>query len=347
MSPAAEDLRRATTLPAVSYHDPSTYERERHAIFAREWQLAGFRAQLRGRGDFAASSVAGWPVFVVVDDDGALRAFHNVCRHRAGPVVTEPEGHCSTLVCQYHGWTYGLDGCLKSARDFGDAADFDPVDFGLLPIRVEEWRGLVFVNLDRDAPALADDLGPLFRECDGLPVDGLHHSHRVDHDLAANWKTYTDNYSEGYHIPLVHPGLNREVVAKQYRVDVHDRFCVHSAPARDGAVYAGTWLWRYPNLALNLYPDGMTVERIVPTGPRSTCIVYDYFFEDVSPAAAAGNAEKVRASAAVLEEDRRIYEAVQRNLEAGVYDTGRLSPRHENGVFAFQQWVREDLARPT
>jgi phenylpropionate dioxygenase-like ring-hydroxylating dioxygenase large terminal subunit len=205
----------------------------------------------------------------------------------------------------------------------------------------------VFVNLDRSAPPLADDLGPLFAECEGLPVDELEYSHRVDHDLAANWKTYTDNYSEGYHIPLVHPGLNREVIAKQYRVDVHDRYCVHSAPARDGAVYAGTWLWRYPNLALNLYPDGMTVERFVPLGPRSTRIVYDYFFEDVSEEASAANAEKVRASAAVVDEDRRICEAVQRNLEAGVYDTGRLSPRHENGVFAFQQWVRESLARPT
>ena len=79
---------------------------------------------------------------------------------------------------------------------------------------------------------LADDLGPLFAECEGLPVDGLAYSHRVDHDLAANWKTYTDNYAEGYHIPLVHPGLNREIVAKQYRVDVHDRYCVHAAPAR-------------------------------------------------------------------------------------------------------------------
>jgi choline monooxygenase len=105
MSPAADDLRTATTLPAVAYHDPATYERERHAIFAREWQLAGFRAQLRGPGDFVAHDVAGWPLFVVLADDGELRAFHNVCRHRAGPVVTEPEGRCSTLVCQYHGWT--------------------------------------------------------------------------------------------------------------------------------------------------------------------------------------------------------------------------------------------------
>jgi choline monooxygenase len=341
----AEALRRATTLPAVAYHDPATYERERRSVFGREWQLAGFRTHLREPGDYVAHDVAGWPVLVIVGDDGGLHGFYNVCRHRAGPLVTDDEGRCTTLVCRYHSWSYNLDGALRSARDFGDAADFGPADFGLLPVRVDEWRGLVFVNLDADAPALADDLGALFAECEGLPVDGLTYSHRVDHAIAANWKTYTDNYAEGYHIPLVHPGLNREVVAKQYRVDVHDRYCVHSAPARDGAVYAGKWLWRYPNLALNLYPDGMTVERFVPTGPRSTRIVYDYFFEDVSPAATDANAEKVRASTAVVDEDRRICEAVQRNLESGVYDTGRLSPRHEHGVFAFQQWVRASLDR--
>jgi choline monooxygenase len=338
-------LRHATTLPAAAYHDPAVYERERHAIFATEWQLAGFRDHLRAPGDYVAHDVAGWGVFVVVAADGALRGFHNVCRHRAGPIVTGIAGHCTNLVCQYHGWSYDLDGALLSARDFGDAADFDPAVYGLHPVRVEEWRGLVFVNLHRDAPSLHEDLGALFEECADLPVDGLTYSHRVMHDVQANWKTYTDNYGEGYHIPLVHPGLNREIVAKQYRVAVHDRYCVHSAPTRDGAVNAGRWLWRYPNLALNLYPGGMNVERFLPMGPRATRIVYDYFFADASPAVAAANADVVRISSEVVDEDRRICEAVQRNLEAGVYETGRLSPRHENGVFAFQQWVRDSLAR--
>ena len=340
-----DELRTARTLPAAVYSDPAAYEHERHAIFAKEWQLVGFRPDLQQRGDYIAHDVAGWRIFVIVAPDGALHGFHNVCRHRAGPLVTDTAGRCANLVCQYHGWSYDFDGALITARDFGDAADFDPAELGLLPVRVDEWRGLVFVNLDHQARPLHDDLGALFDECTDLPVDGLTYSHRVVHELAVNWKTYTDNYSEGYHIPLVHPELNREVIAKQYRVDVRDHYCVHSAPARDGAIYAGKWLWRYPNLALNLYPDAMTIERFVPTGPRSTEIVYDYFFADVSPASEPANADKVRISGDVVEEDRRICEAVQRNLESGVYETGRLSPRHENGVFAFQQWVRDSLAR--
>jgi choline monooxygenase len=341
----ADALKHATTLPATAYFDPAVYEQERCAIFAAEWQLAGFRTHLEATGDYIAHDVAGWRIFVIVGPDGSLRGFHNVCRHRAGPLVSDDAGRCANLVCQYHGWSYDFDGALLAARDFGDAADFDPAEFGLIPVRVEEWRGLVFVNLDERATALHDELVALFDECADLPVDGLIYSHRVGHELAVNWKTYIDNYSEGYHIPLVHPELNREVSAKQYQVHVHDHYCVHTAPARDGAIYAGKWLWRYPNLALNLYPDGMTIERIVATGPRSTRIVYDYFFADVTPGAARANADKVRISNDVVDEDRRICEAVQRNLESGAYDTGRLSPRHENGVYAFQQWVRDSLAR--
>ena len=126
-----------TTLPARAYLDPDLYAAERARIFATQWQLAAFRAQFREPGDYAAHEFAGWRVVVVVQDDGTLRAFHNVCRHRAGPLVTEPNGHCTNLVCRYHGWSYARDGSLNSARDFG-ADDLDASEFGLLPVRVED-----------------------------------------------------------------------------------------------------------------------------------------------------------------------------------------------------------------
>ena len=157
-------------------------------------------------------------------------------------------------------------------------------------------------------------------------MEELQFSHQVAHEVAANWKTYADNYMEGYHIPLVHPRLNKEVDARRYRVEVGDRYCSHSAPARDGSLTSGKWLWRFPNLAINLYPDGMNVERFLPLGPRRTRIVYDYFFRDLSPAAQAENDEVVRLSLEVLDEDRAICEAVQRNLESGVYDTRPAQP---------------------
>jgi choline monooxygenase len=329
-----------STLPATMYTDPAVYEHERRAIFGRQWQLAGFRAQLREPGDYVRHDFAGWSIVVVAQDDGALRAFHNVCRHRAGPLVTDDCGRSASFVCRYHGWAYALDGRLRAARDFGDEVlDLDA--FGLVQVQVDEWRGLVFVNLDHEGPPLAEDHGAFFEAVAHQPLETFSYSHRLVHRVAVNWKVYCDNYGEGYHVPLVHPELNREIVAKEYRVAVGDHFCEHSAPARDGAINTGTWLWRYPNLALNVYPGGMNVERFVPDGLSDTYVVYDYFFGDLD--ARNENAEVVRLGCDIMDEDRAICEAVQRNLETGVYDTGVLSPRHENGVAAFQQWVRESL----
>jgi choline monooxygenase len=322
------------------YVEPSIYARERSAIFGRQWQLAGFRAHLREPGDYVQHEFAGWSIVIVVQGDGSLRAFHNVCRHRAGPLVDGDAGRCATFVCRYHGWAYDLDGALRSARDFGDETLVRD-GLGLVEVRVEEWRGFVFVNLDRGAKALADDHGAFFAVVADQPLEQFTYSHRLVHDVAANWKVYCDNYGEGYHIPLVHPELNRDVVAKEYRVDVGDHYCRHSAPSRSGADDDSVWLWRYPNLALNVYAGGVNVERFLPVGPTHTLVVYDYFFRDLN--AAAENAEAIRVGCLLMDEDRAICETVQRNLETGVYDTGILSPRHENGVAAFQQWVRESL----
>jgi choline monooxygenase len=279
--------------------------------------------------------VAGYPL-VVLNDRGTWRGFHNVCRHRGGPLVAEGPGTCQSLVCRYHGWAYGLDGALRSARDFGDEG---PVaeGRGLFEIRVEAWRGLLFVNLDLDAPPLAEGLGPLAEHCAGYPMESFVPGPRSSHHLAANWKVYAENYQEGYHIPLVHPGLNRQLDSRHYQVEVHDDYAVHRAPTRDGSVTAGTWLWRFPALALNLYPDGMCVESYAPTGPASCRVDYHFFF---APGTAPEVAEAaVASSTVVLEEDRGICEAVQANLAAGVYAGGLLSPRHEEGVAQLQRLV--------
>jgi choline monooxygenase len=197
------------------------------------------------------------------------------------------------------------------------------------------------VNLAPDPPALAADHGAFCAAADDQPIESFTYSHRLVHDVPVNWKVYADNYMEGYHVPLVHPELNREIIAKEYRVDVGDYYCEHSAPTRSGAINAGRWLFRFPNLALNIYPAGMNVERFIPMGVRQTRVLYDYFFLD--PSATDANAETVRIGCQILDEDRAICEAVQRNLESGVYEHGRLSPRHENGVAAFQRWRTEHL----
>ena len=340
------ELARAETLPAAWYHDPAIYERERERVFAREWLLLGHESQLPEAGDALAETLAGWPVFLVRGEDGVVRGFHNVCRHRAGPLVWDGAERCRVLRCKYHGWVYDFDGRLRSAPDFGDAEGFDLSEIALEPIRVAAWRGLLFVNLDPAAPPLEVALAPFFRAAAQVPVEAARFHGTVHHALACNWKTYVENYLEGYHVPYLHPALHREIDVKGYRVEVGDGFALHFAPPRPSVrepVYEGFWAWLAPNAALNVYASGMSVERMLPTGPETMRIEYVFFFRDGSEAGAAEREAALAMCARVTDEDRRICEAVQRNLRAGVYRAGRLSPRHENGVFAFQERMRAAL----
>lgn len=328
----------ARTLAARDYWDPEVHAVERAGIFAREWLCLGSSAAVAEPGSYLGETVAGWPLVVVRDADGVLRGFHNVCRHRAGPLVDDGRGQCRSFVCRYHGWSYELDGALRSARDSGLAPE-ELDGLSLHEVRVDEWRGLLFVNLDLSAPPLEDWLGAGFiAQCAAFPMEAWTPVVRQTHPIACNWKTYTDNYLEGYHIPFVHPALARAIETSSYEVHVEDGWIRHSATTREGASTAGVWLYHWPNLALNLYEGGMSVERWWPTGPTSCDLVLDYCFADAS--ATADNQRDVDASTQTCLEDKAICEAVQRNLEAGAYVDGLLAPRHEAGVADFQARVR-------
>ena len=326
-------------LPASAYLDPGRHQQERRAVFAREWVAVGDSAQLAEPGAYLALEVAGYPV-VIVNDAGVLRGFHNVCRHRSGPLVWDGTGSCRSLVCRYHGWSYDLQGKLLSARDFG--AELDTEEFSLADVAVDAWRGLLFVNLDGAAPALTGWLGAIVDRCAPWEMEGFRPFHRSSHDLAANWKVYAENYQEGYHIPLVHPGLHRQVDSSRYRVELDGPVALHSAPARDGSITTGEWLWRFPGFALNLYHRGMSLETYWPTGPTGTRVRYTFFASEDCPD------EEARATVAnsvtILDEDRTICEAVQRNLASGSSAPAVFSPSHEDGVALVHELVTRALA---
>ena len=335
----SDDVDLGGGLPASAYVDPGRHQAERRAVFAREWIAVGDAGRLERPGSYLATSVAGYPI-VVVNDAGRLRGFHNVCRHRSGPLVWDGEGTCRSLVCRYHGWSYSLQGDLLSARDFG--ADPPAGDLSLVGMAVDAWRGLLFVNLDGEAPPLAGWLGAVVARCAPWDMEGLRVVHRSGHDLAANWKVYAENYQEGYHIPLVHPGLHRQIDSSRYEVELVGPVAFHSAPTRDGSITTGTWLWRFPGFALNLYHSGMSLETYWPTGPTSTRVEYTFFSAPDTP---DGEAEAtVENSVRVLDEDRVICEAVQRNLTSGSSRPPVLSPRHEGGVALVHRLVERALA---
>ncbi|HEX6103340.1 MAG TPA: aromatic ring-hydroxylating dioxygenase subunit alpha, partial [Alphaproteobacteria bacterium] len=301
-------------------------------------------AQLPNPGDTLARDIAGRPIFVIRNREGDLRAFLNICRHRAARLVPEGAAHCDVLRCPYHGWLYDAEGRLKAMPEFGEAPELDKSKLGLVAVRVAEWRGLVFVTLDRNPSTVEEGLGDLVRVAERFPLERFEWQDRTVYELDFNWKNYVDNYMEGYHIPYLHPGLNRETEAKAYTVTPGDRVCIHRAPTRTGATYDGLWLWRWPNITIGIYGDGLNITRIVPHGPSQMALEIDFFFLPDAKADAEDRRRKMQWTREVVEEDFAMCRAVQRNLEGGHYETGPLSPRHENGVAYFHDLVRRALA---
>ena len=343
MSEAAPNALR-WSVPARWYCDPDIYRLEQDRIFAREWTLIGFSPQMPNPGDTLARDVAGRPVFAMRGRDGGLRAFLNICRHRAARLVPEGAGHCDVLRCPYHGWLYDAEGRLRATPEFGDDSGLDRDRLGLVPVKVAEWRGLVFVALNEEAPAIEEGLGDLVRVAERFPLERFRWEDRTVYRLDFNWKNYIDNYMEGYHIPYLHPGLNRETDAKAYTVTPQDRICVHRAPTRSGATYDGLWLWRWPDITIGIYGDGLNITRIVPLGPAEMALEIDFFFLPDPGADERDRRRKMQWTREVVEEDFAICRDVQRNLASGCYESGPLSPRHENGVAYFHDLVRRALA---
>lgn len=326
------------TAPAAWYADPQLWPAERSNVFARTWQFVTHESALPEKRAWRADNLAGYPIILVRDDAGLVRGFHNVCRHRAGPLVKDEAGVCDgALTCQYHGWRYALDGRLRAARDFGAAADFDVREYSLFPIKLQTWRGLIFAAIAGEVPDLAELMAPLDARLAGADWSKLRIGLRRTHLLDCNWKTYVENYLEGYHVPAMHPSLDADVQSDKYAVTVEGRVALHYAPPRKpDAVYDGLWAWVWPNIGVNVYQRGLMIERMSPVGHAQTRLDYVYLTPDgetVSP-------QTLEMSDVVTAEDKWIVERVQENLNAGVYDRGRLSPKHEGAVAAFQDWVR-------
>jgi choline monooxygenase len=330
-----------TTLHATGYHEQAAFALERQTIFGRSWLLIGHVRELQRPGDYLAEAIAGGPLFVIRDKQGALKSFHNVCRHRAGPLVEEGRGHVAALRCRYHGWLYDTDGRLVRRPDFTDGTDtFDGTALALKPVAVAEWRGFVFVNLDRSAEPLLEGLGDLATTTQDMPIERYRFHRRQTYDLDFNWKTYVDNYLEGYHIPLMHKGLARDLDMASYRVENGARVSIHRSGTRGAGAYQGLFLWRWPNNTVGVYGGGFNICRILPLAPRQTRLTFDFYFDPEAGLDEAAREAASAATCAVVEEDFPMCEIVQRNLEAGIYEAGPLSPKHEQGVAYFHGLVR-------
>ena len=323
------------------YRSTDWYDRERHSVWSNEWLMVCAASEVQHPGSYVARDMADFPVVVARRPDGDLTAFLNICPHRAGPILWPGEGTTGNLVCRYHGWAFNWDGDLVSARDFGDSDDLCPEQRSLQSIDVDEWCGMIFVRIARGGPSLIDSLGGLVSVVDQFPTDSFTFVRRMVRVLRCNWKTYVDNYLEGYHVQLIHPSLSPALDMKTYRVSVpEDGYCHHTCDTTEGSPSGGAWLFRYPNLALNIYADGMNVERIIPVGKDTTHVVYDYYCSSSDESAIASMLEM---SNVVLDEDQTMCEQVQKSIDSGAYKPGPLSPKHEVALQWFQNRLRAEV----
>ena len=343
----------AETLPGWTYGNAEFHELEKRNLVLANWQVVGHVSELRKAGDYVTLDIMGERAFVLRGEDGALRAFHNVCRHRAAAVVRGDTGNCGHAVrCFYHGWTYGLDGRLKAVPGEAGFPGLDKGRLGLKPIEFEVWQGFVFVRFAGSGPSVAERFRRYVRELAAYrsaemePLGG-----RWDVEIAVDWKNVMDNYLEGYHVPVGHPGLFR-LFGNSYEVEVREGNVnravgvlrdkesanwserayqrLRPAPPHLDAELGGTW--RYyallPNNAFDVYPEFVDFFHIVPVAPgRARLRVRVFGLPGADRAMRAARRLIYRINGKVQREDEGLVESVQAGLATSAYTTGYLSEK--------------------
>jgi len=324
------------SLHADAYTRPRWFETDQSAIIRRSWQWVCHGEKLRDPGSYVTEDIGGMPIVALRDTDGVLRAFYNVCQHRAHHLV-EGEGAIRNLVCPYHAWSYDLTGRLKAARHTGNLENFDPGTICLDAVQVEEFGGFIYVNLDPTAAPLAEQAGDLGNEIAkwAPDVNELTFAHRLEYTIDSNWKNVVDNFLECYHCHVAHKDFVSLVDMDTYEVTTHGIYSSHMAEAgkTDNTAYdvsdatvtdhAVWWLW--PNTCIMRYPGrgNMIILKIIPAGPNRSYETYDFFLESAEPNEA--ELESIRYLDEVLQvEDINLVESVQRGMETPAFTQGRI-----------------------
>ncbi|MDA0220774.1 MAG: aromatic ring-hydroxylating dioxygenase subunit alpha [Proteobacteria bacterium] len=338
------DPDRSFNMPAAYYTDPGIFEREKQAIFFRSWRFVGHSTQIARPGDYLTQDICGQNVFVVRGHDRELRAFHNVCQHRAHELVRGRKGNLGAVVtCPYHAWAYGLDGALRHARHCEAVKGFDKGDFGLAAVRVEVFCGFVFINLDADARPMAE-VYPGFEQtlrAQSPDLDRMVWTDQADFDIAANWKVVAENSLDGYHVFLsgpAHKALGELMDGHNLAMTTHPNWAMLHAHAGTGQNRA----YRYETgsgqtdeyVTLYLWPDvlfftlpaanGLWSFLLAPEGPGRTREEVAAYMPD-GAAMDAATAEAVRYMNEELgPEDVDLNTGVQKGLNSRGYRQGRL-----------------------
>lgn len=349
-------IEEAWTPPAAWFTAPEIDELEQREVFGRSWQPVARIEELSDPGSYVSGCLGRLPWVVVRGEDGALRAFHNTCRHK-GREVVQGRGLAAELVCGYHAWTYDLEGKLRSAPRMAGIANLDREAMSLPPMALATWGPWVFVNGNSWAAPLAKDVEPFTELLDASGWQSLAFVERTTWDLECNWKVCVDNYLDGgYHIPHMHPSLDAQLDMESYRTELFEAGSVQSSRSAevdddridfDAGQRIGEealYLWLFPNFMINRYGPCLDTNLVVPRGPDRCRVIYDFYFEEESIDEDREFIEESMAQSAVTQrEDIAICESVQIGLRSGSYDRGRYAPRVEMGEYHFHQLLARRL----
>ena len=347
----ASDPLEGWSLPAWTYRDPEFFALEQDRIFARAWQIVCHESDLADVGDWHTLDYLGESVMVVRGADRALRAFANVCRHRGSRILDGDRGCARKLVCPYHAWTYGLDGRLTGVPDAASYPGLDKARHGLAPVALETWRGFVFVRLVDEGPSVAEMMAPYAATIAPYRFEDLRALGRITlRPRAVNWKTIGDNYSDGLHIAVAHPGLTR-LFGRSYGVEAEehvDRMWgeMQDRPSANRSERAyqrllprvphlpeaaqRRWLYfkLWPNLAFDIYPDQIDFMQWLPVSPGASLIrEIGYAIPDVRREMRAARYLNWRINRRVNAEDTALIARVQQGMASRSFSVGPLSDK--------------------
>lgn len=360
------------TLPGRYYADPAVFALEQSRIFESMWFAVARSAELASSGSFRTADVGRENVIVIRGQDGALRAFLNVCRHRAARLCGQPSGEVKrALRCPYHAWTYGLDGKLTAAPNLTSMQDVDRTEYGLVRVHLREWLGYVWVCLADSPPSFDDAVKGAVSErlggdtvIDAWSADTLVVGRRITYDVKANWKLIVENFMECYHCATIHPELTEVLpefaggYAAQYYVghgalfgEQIRGFTIDGSEGvgkisglgeeHDRRYYAITVR---PQVFINLVPDHVIFHRMYPVAVDRTIVDCDWLYSPEVVARETDISRSVELFHRVNEQDFDACERCQPNMSSRLYSRGGVLVPSEHHISAFHEWVADKLS---
>jgi len=346
-----EDITKAATLPSKYYTDPAQFQVQKEKIFVRSWQWMEMDCE-PGKEPFAKSwtllpGCLDEPLLLTRDKQDRLHCLSNVCTHRGNLIIAKGDSSHKQLRCRYHGRRFGLDGKFEFMPQFEETEDFPRSTDDLPSLKLESWGPLTFTGLDPPI-SFSDWFKPVQERMDWLPLgdfkldrDSIKH-----YEVKANWALYCDNYLEGFHIPFVHAALNAVLDYPSYSsetfdysslqlgmVDDQPAFTLPEGHPDEGKKIGAYYFFLFPNLMLNFYPWGLSLNLIQPTNVNATRVTFASFLwkPELRSKGAGGDLDQVEL------EDEQVVEQVQLGVSSRLYDRGRYSPSQEKCVHHFHR----------